>query len=72
MIDDEAPMNVFRLTGTVRRVVFAAAVLALAMLAATPVARGDDERDGANERPPLVLTDEGSFFVGGTNLTKRS
>jgi len=48
-----------------RHVVFAATALTLAILAATPGARADDGRDDGPP-PPLVLSDEGSFFVGGT------
>jgi hypothetical protein len=57
-------MKILRLPKAVRPAVFAAAAPIFAMLAATATARADDGHDEG--RPPLVLSDEGSFFVGGT------
>jgi hypothetical protein len=57
-------MKILRLTRLARRVAVAAAVPTLALLAAT-AARSDDASDDGG-RAPLVLRDEGSFFVGGT------
>src|SRR5258708_34788968 len=57
-------MTMFQLTKVARPDVLAAA-LTLSILAAMSGARADDG-GGDGHPPPLVLKNEGSFFVGGT------